>query len=126
MRDVLAPIRLCCKDSRARVRARVLPPDRKSTRLNSSHPSISYAVFCLKKKTRTEKQQRLEKGMGEQMVHAYRICADTHGDEHVTELRICRICNDALDVVLQQADGCGEHRRGRADEGHKAGDAWRQ
>src|SRR6266571_6930686 len=26
-------------------------PDRKSTRLNSSHMSISYAVFCLKKKT---------------------------------------------------------------------------
>src|SRR5690348_17917562 len=26
------------------------PTDRKSTRLNSSHPSISYAVFCLKKK----------------------------------------------------------------------------
>src|SRR5689334_23990917 len=25
--------------------------DRKSTRLNSSHSSISYAVFCLKKKT---------------------------------------------------------------------------
>src|SRR5438876_6834714 len=25
--------------------------DRKSTRLNSSHPSISYAVFCLKKKS---------------------------------------------------------------------------
>src|SRR5690348_17982343 len=28
--------------------------DRKSTRLNSSHPSISYAVFCLKKKKITE------------------------------------------------------------------------
>src|SRR5699024_11232057 len=27
--------------------------DRKSTRLNSSHVSISYAVFCLKKKTNT-------------------------------------------------------------------------
>src|SRR5690348_17603124 len=27
--------------------------DRKSTRLNSSHPSISYAVFCLKKKIQT-------------------------------------------------------------------------
>src|SRR5437762_4516413 len=26
-------------------------PDRKSTRLNSSHRCISYAVFCLKKKT---------------------------------------------------------------------------
>src|SRR5690348_18149924 len=29
--------------------------DRKSTRLNSSHPSISYAVFCLKKKTEKER-----------------------------------------------------------------------
>src|SRR5690348_18016569 len=29
-----------------------LRSDRKSTRLNSSHPSISYAVFCLKKKIR--------------------------------------------------------------------------
>src|SRR5690348_17781572 len=28
--------------------------DRKSTRLNSSHPSISYAVFCLKKKIPSE------------------------------------------------------------------------
>src|SRR3712207_8475627 len=27
-----------------------LPADRKSTRLNSSHANISYAVFCLKKK----------------------------------------------------------------------------
>src|SRR4051812_50163579 len=31
-------------------RARVEGGDRKSTRLNSSHMSISYAVFCLKKK----------------------------------------------------------------------------
>src|SRR5438128_8812143 len=30
-------------------------PDRKSTRLNSSHGSISYAVFCLKKKKKTQK-----------------------------------------------------------------------
>src|SRR5689334_25226810 len=32
------------------VRAGHLGEDRKSTRLNSSHSSISYAVFCLKKK----------------------------------------------------------------------------
>src|SRR5205085_12139241 len=30
-------------------------PDRKSTRLNSSHSQISYAVFCLKKKKKTSK-----------------------------------------------------------------------
>src|SRR5207249_9448503 len=34
-----------------RVMAQALAADRKSTRLNSSHVSISYAVFCLKKKT---------------------------------------------------------------------------
>src|SRR3712207_6915843 len=33
-----------------RRRADVTPADRKSTRLNSSHANISYAVFCLKKK----------------------------------------------------------------------------
>src|SRR5690348_17824031 len=33
--------------------------DRKSTRLNSSHPSISYAVFCLKKKKKIIKQLSL-------------------------------------------------------------------
>src|SRR5258707_1738852 len=32
---------------------RVLRLDRKSTRLNSSHANISYAVFCLKKKNNT-------------------------------------------------------------------------
>src|SRR2546422_5008056 len=31
--------------------------DRKSTRLNSSHGYISYAVFCLKKKKKTEKKK---------------------------------------------------------------------
>src|SRR5947209_16704363 len=30
------------------------PQDRKSTRLNSSHANISYAVFCLKKKKKTK------------------------------------------------------------------------
>src|SRR5256885_13113557 len=33
-------------------------PDRKSTRLNSSHLVISYAVFCLKKKNRSASQPR--------------------------------------------------------------------
>src|SRR5690349_23102869 len=37
-----------------RVRARPQAPDRKSTRLNSSHVEISYAVFCLKKKKNVE------------------------------------------------------------------------
>src|SRR5262245_62948664 len=38
----------------AGVVGRVRPVDRKSTRLNSSHLGISYAVFCLKKKKTKE------------------------------------------------------------------------
>src|SRR3712207_7379284 len=32
-------------------------PDRKSTRLNSSHANISYAVFCLKKKKKDDRSR---------------------------------------------------------------------
>src|SRR5438034_6485736 len=41
------------------IRTPALPPgDRKSTRLNSSHTVISYAVFCLKKKKKKTKQSK--------------------------------------------------------------------
>src|SRR5262245_64687565 len=42
----------------ARIKAIILfaPKDRKSTRLNSSHLGISYAVFCLKKKKTIKKK----------------------------------------------------------------------
>src|SRR5690606_41860151 len=41
----------CCRQFHAG-----LWPDRKSTRLNSSHVKISYAVFCLKKKKRDDRR----------------------------------------------------------------------
>src|SRR2546426_8257242 len=41
---------LALRDNRCECRAKI---DRKSTRLNSSHLVISYAVFCLKKKKNT-------------------------------------------------------------------------
>src|SRR3712207_7753221 len=39
-----------CQTARYLVAKHLLRQDRKSTRLNSSHANISYAVFCLKKK----------------------------------------------------------------------------
>src|SRR5689334_23968850 len=42
-------------DHLARFQGALLQEDRKSTRLNSSHSSISYAVFCLKKKKKNYK-----------------------------------------------------------------------
>src|SRR5690348_18312751 len=47
--DVAGAVRNA-KAGQVRFRADKSGVDRKSTRLNSSHPSISYAVFCLKKK----------------------------------------------------------------------------
>src|SRR2546429_2031693 len=41
----------------ARIQQRRPPGDRKSTRLNSSHGYISYAVFCLKKKNEAVLEQ---------------------------------------------------------------------
>src|SRR5205085_11734544 len=52
-----APHRRCLAGARLRPRpevARQQGRDRKSTRLNSSHSQISYAVFCLKKKKKEE------------------------------------------------------------------------
>src|SRR5256885_8071826 len=45
--------RSTCAPKQDRGRTVFPPPDRKSTRLNSSHLVISYAVFCLKKKNKS-------------------------------------------------------------------------
>src|SRR5258707_7928740 len=52
-RVVLAVVRDITERKRAEAHVQLLMRDRKSTRLNSSHANISYAVFCLKKKSMT-------------------------------------------------------------------------
>src|SRR5689334_23909422 len=57
-------------------RARSTASDRKSTRLNSSHSSISYAVFCLKKKKKINKnltslKQKRRRSLLDSTVHHY-------------------------------------------------------
>src|SRR2546421_9567588 len=49
-RTAFDPIRLRVVMHRGHENPKAAPVDRKSTRLNSSHDQISYAVFCLKKK----------------------------------------------------------------------------
>src|SRR5258708_12550577 len=50
-------------------RAGTAPADRKSTRLNSSHQIISYAVFCLKKKNTPPAQTPPTAGVGTPAPH---------------------------------------------------------
>src|SRR5216684_7638384 len=53
----------CCPSrwARPRSRRRRSRGDRKSTRLNSSHGYISYAVFCLKKKKKKKQRYKTKK-----------------------------------------------------------------
>src|SRR5215217_7317213 len=51
--------------------------DRKSTRLNSSHANISYAVFCLNKKTRADGRcDRADPGVEGMRRPSYGVCGD--------------------------------------------------
>src|SRR2546428_9772824 len=54
--------RMLCQQQRAcNQRRERTSEDRKSTRLNSSHDQISYAVFCLKKKKITDNQRDMHR-----------------------------------------------------------------
>src|SRR5205085_6345011 len=57
--DDLAVIRSCQADAFVHSAAQYQLLDRKSTRLNSSHSQISYAVFCLKKKKQNVRSRML-------------------------------------------------------------------
>src|SRR5260221_6670291 len=63
-------------------------PDRKSTRLNSSHTVISYAVFCLKKKKK-KRQQNSALHLGSSLVQHKPMtsrhinCLKTLGKKHI-------------------------------------------
>src|SRR2546421_3088501 len=51
--------------------------DRKSTRLNSSHDQISYAVFCLKKKKHKRSRGTVNDPLYQSVPHAHTRCPDS-------------------------------------------------
>src|SRR6266487_4088917 len=51
------------------------PSDRKSRRLNSSHPSISYAVFCLKKKHQVAPLDRVRDCQADRRLYLHQQCS---------------------------------------------------
>src|SRR5205807_6288007 len=62
--------------------------DRKSTRLNSSHLVISYAVFCLKKKKKTTKNNIIAKEIDEK--RRIRLPRDScpHSSKHISPIQL--------------------------------------
>src|SRR5206468_8199100 len=71
---ILARLQLPCK-------LMAVATDRKSTRLNSSHDQISYAVFCLKKKKKKKLIEFIHK------IH-YKICQPTDITQYIHFLTI--------------------------------------
>src|SRR5215203_1538195 len=88
--------RWCRPDGSARSSTNRAPRDRKSTRLNSSHANISYAVFCLKKKTTIE-------------VHLTAL--NEHLSSEPTLHVLSGLCGDVeLDNRVQQQDKHGTYQ----------------
>src|SRR6266487_55214 len=100
--------------------------DRKSTRLNSSHPSISYAVFCLKKKNIVQPVLCLfENGVAEpddfflmKSAHAYQfpihfflLLFFFFNDTATTEIYTLSL-HDALPIFLRDVETPAFHRPG--------------
>src|SRR5688572_32628813 len=56
--------------------------DRKSTRLNSSHSQISYAVFCLKKKKKKKKKKRIKTQKNNTIILDKHTHYTTHSSDH--------------------------------------------
>src|SRR2546426_8354408 len=72
-------------------------PDRKSTRLNSSHLVISYAVFCLKKKKKYYNSSRLKYwncGTADALVHVQAIIPNSFWYTHGRSIAI--ICDSTV------------------------------
>src|SRR2546427_8445928 len=72
-----APSRIKVIDLKAWQARRSL--DRKSTRLNSSHSQISYAVFCLKKKKKKQNKNTINKSLQAKRTISLGNYTPTHG-----------------------------------------------
>src|SRR3954449_8695103 len=68
--------------------------DRKSTRLNSSHTLISYAVFCLKKKNR---HVRSEEHTSELQSHSHLVCSLLLEKNNAS---VCPVCQTDLQTCF--------------------------
>src|SRR5699024_9205652 len=92
------------------------PQDRKSTRLNSSHVSTSYAVFCLKKKqasSEPEDEQRPARPLRHSQYPAERPPSAAAFAEAATAHASTLSLHDALPILLRR----GSRSRGRKGEG---------
>src|SRR3712207_985649 len=111
----VCPARACSRRSKRSDRSWIasawMPTDRKSTRLNSSHANISYAVFCLKKKKLTAALCR-ETHFLIAYSHTTRSRDFSFNDTSTTEIYTLSL-HDALPIYLSRARALANARHGR-------------
>src|SRR3712207_7280528 len=87
-----------------------IPPlDRKSTRLNSSHANISYAVFCLKKKTNPTKTLDLPMTHANSPLPPWPLRTPSH---HTRAIKACTGTDQSTPLLPRRrnTDACVELR----------------
>src|SRR6266581_2513098 len=82
--------------------------DRKSTRLNSSHPSTSYAVFCLKKKNHTQ-LPHTEEGVRLLASHRLQISILAFSADIMRAIAVIPYIDNQLFLHFRQIEICCTH-----------------
>ena len=87
--------------------------------LEAAHVAhVLFTRHAVDHRARAEEEQRLEERVCRQVEDGGAEGADAAGEEHVAQLAHRRVRQHTLDVVLNQADRCGQERRQRTDDGH--------
>ncbi len=81
---------------------------------------VLLARECVNNGAGSEEEERLEEGVGEEVEDGGRVGGDSAGQKHVAELGDGGVGENALDVVLDDADAGGKDGGERADDGDDA------
>ena len=102
-------------DQRQRADQRRDPGDRHVLAQAAHVADVLVVVHADDHRAGAEEQQRLEERVRHQVEHGDRVGRSAERHRHVAELRQRRVGDDALDVVLDDAEKAHEERRDRAD-----------
>ena len=82
-------------------------------------PHVLFVRHGMDHRAGAQKQERFEEGVGQQMEDRCGIGTHTRREEHVSELRHCRVGDHLLDVILHTANGGGKKAGGATDDSNQ-------
>src|SRR5256886_11931730 len=92
--------------NKAKIEPKTVQGDRKSTRLNSSHSQISYAVFCLKKKKKIIQQIHTKETINTDQSNANLSISGSH--HHVRRPSVSKVSHLARVISTNYVARCSQ------------------